>query len=39
MNNKYTKKVQFGGWNNKSYRQIRKNIKVRVEKELKIKLR
>ena len=39
MNNKYYKKVQFGKWCKKSYREIRKNINNRIEKEFDIKLK
>lgn len=39
MTNKQVKKIQFGGWNKKRYREIRKLLKVIEEKELNIKLR
>jgi len=39
MTNKEIRKIQFGGWNKKTYRQIRKTLKVREEKELSIKFR
>ena len=37
MKHKEIKKIQFGGWNKKKYKQIRKLLKVREEKELGIK--
>ena len=39
MKNKEIKKVQFGGWTKRSFKEIRRNIKRRIEKELGIKLR
>jgi hypothetical protein len=39
MTNKETKKIQFGSWTKKRYKEIRKRLKVREEKELNIKLK
>lgn len=39
MTNKEIRKIQFGGYNKKKYKQIRKLLKVREEKELSIKFR
>ena len=38
MTNKEIRKIQFGGWNKKRYKQIRKVLKVREEKELGIRI-
>ena len=39
MTNKEVRKVQFGRYNKKRYKEIRKKLKVREEKELNIKIR
>jgi hypothetical protein len=39
MTNKEAKKIQFGGWNKRRYKEIRKLLKVREEKDLNIKLK
>lgn len=39
MNNKAIRKIQFGGWIKRHYREIRRIVKRRIEKELGIKLR
>jgi hypothetical protein len=39
MTHKEVHKIQFGGWNKKRYKEIRKQLKVREEKELGIRLK
>lgn len=39
MNNNETKKIQFGGYTKRKYKEIRKRLKVRIEKDLHIKLK
>jgi hypothetical protein len=39
MKNKEVKKIQFGGWTKRRYKEIRKLLKVREEKELNIKIK
>ncbi len=38
MKNKEIKKIQFGGWNKREYKEIRRLVKGKIEKELDIKL-
>lgn len=39
MNNKTIRKIQFGGYTKRSYKEIRRTVKRRIEKELNIKLK
>jgi hypothetical protein len=38
MKNKTVKKIQFGGWTKRRYKEIRRVVKTKIEKEEKIKL-
>ena len=38
MNNKYIKKMRFGGYIIRTHREVRRKVKVALSKELKIKL-
>jgi hypothetical protein len=39
MKNKTIKKIQFGGWTRRRYKEIRKVVKKTIEKEERINLR